>query len=565
MKNNKKLFSVLIIFLCISMLSISVGFSAMSTTLSIDGYAYFTPVDMIRVVSFEKDEFNGATEISSNYKIDEVNPMVTIDSIDGYAIYNVKITNLGEVDKVLSNIEKTIYSNNNISYEFIGFGINDLIEAKETKEFKIKFSLVAGASLNDNRLNAKFKFIFDDYVDIPVIHNYDYYAANCTFNGKSSVSGTCNNGDNTAYINTGIRPFSSENYTKNFIMEFTLSELDDSRLVNGKQDTFMSALYEANDKAVGRYPGILFRVEDRMLNIHVSNGHQSSDYAIDKKFSKAQILGKKIKILRYNDGESIKLYYSLDNDGPYLLMDITDLSNTFDTPLTFGANLDITETIPDRYSYGTLENISFEYVDDNTIKREFNKSIEEKNIVFDLKGPCTFNGKSSNIVGCPDYSDTNYINTGIYLFNNDNYTKDFDIRFTLSNYDPNNQEESQVTIMNAFKERTGKGYGILLRRANNQLSMIIRDGNGLEKSYTFKVNEVNTFRIVRKGNDVCYSVNNSNLKYVMSYANFAEPFNVPLTFGSSIDRDGNPWRYIKGELSDMHVEVGKINEEIICN
>ena len=563
MKNTKHLTVILISFLIVSMLTISIGFSAMSTTLTVNGVASFKPIDMIRVVGIDMVDEVSATDIKSGYKPTEANMYLSIDNIDGYITYKIQIRNLGEVDKVLSNINNDIFSNDEITYEVTGFKVGDVIRKKETKEMTIKFKYVANASLTDTYLNSKLTFDFEDYVYVPAPLQYSYQVADCTFYGKNiNTTGSC--GSESSYIDTGIRLFSEENYQKNFIMTFTLTDIDDSRLVKGKQDTFMNALYEAND-STGRYPGILFRVEDQKLNMHISNG-QATNYSYDLKFTKEEFLGKEFKLIRYNDGETIKLYYTLDGDGPHLLMDITNLYKTFDTTLTFGAGLEKDNRTTLRDAIGTLENISLAFVTKEEALREFNKTITpvEDDIIFDLAGPCTFNGKTSNIVGCEEYADYKNINTGVYLFNDDNYSKDFDMRFTLSNYVSSEQPEAQVTIMNAFLERTGKGYGLLIRRAGNNLNLIARDGNGLEKSITINVADTNEFRIVRKNNNLCYSLNGSKMNYIINYNNFTAPFNVPVTFGSSIDSKGVSWRYIKGDMSSMYIKVGNIDPEIIC-
>ena len=565
MKNKNVIFIVLI-FLCISLLSISVGFSAMSTTLSINGQASFKPVDMIRVISLTKDEFYNSIENKSSYKPDGVSTNFSINELDGYATYKVKITNLGQVDKVLSEVVKEEYSNDDILYSLEDFNIGDLLKAHETKEFIIKFRYKAGISIDNNTLNAKLKFLFDDYANTTYIRDYDYYSeGECIFNGQgSNVVGECNKGQDIDFINTGIELFDDENYQKNFIMTFTITDVDDSRFQSGKRDTFMSALYEANDNIGGRYPGVLFRIEDKKFNIHVSNGQPTGVYSYDYKFSKEEFLNKEFKLIRYNDGESIKIYYSLDGNGPYFLMDITNLYKTFKTPLSFGANIKPDNT-NERFVLGTMKDITFKFTTKEETLKEFNKTISnDEDIIFEVPETCNFNGVNANITGCEKYSDINYINSGVYLFNEENYKKDFDVQFTLTNYVTSNQESAQVTIMNAFLERTGKGYGMLLRRASNNLEMITRDGNGKEYKENFNVTDSMKFRIVKKNNNVCYSLNDAPLKYTISMEKFASPFNVPLTFGSSIDSKGNPWRYIKGDISNMYIKVGNIDPDIIC-
>ena len=250
------------------------------------------------------------------------------------------------------------------------------------------------------------------------------------------------------------------------------------------------------------------------------------------------------------------------------------MPSTFDTPLTFGASLNTDNKTANRFTFATLEDMSFEYLDDDlTFEEMVNNDKEEEiiyeedNELFELSGPCTFNGSMSNITGsmCSLYSDSLYIDTNIKLFNSDNYQKDFDLSFDIDDYNSKNQEVVQATLMNAFLERTGKGYGILIRKNNDNLNFIIRDGNGNNKEFNIAANKVSKVRIVRKNNNVCYSINNDDLKFALDMSTMTAPFDVPVTFGASLDANKNPFRYINGTLSNMKIEVGKLDDKVVCD
>ena len=110
-KSESRLFVPVILLLVFSLLSISVGFSSLSTTLTVNGTTAFAPVDMLRVTKIELDSINGATEDSSSHTINSINALLDIDSLTGYATYNVTVSNLGQVDKILSSITNEIFSN----------------------------------------------------------------------------------------------------------------------------------------------------------------------------------------------------------------------------------------------------------------------------------------------------------------------------------------------------------------------------------------------------------------------------------------------------------------------
>ena len=163
--NLKKLFYILIITLCFSIMSISVGFSAMSTTLTVNGTASFEPVEMIRIVGLEKE--SDTKEIDKNYTINTINVFIDTEENET-AIYNIKIANLGQTEQVISKIEDEIFSNENMEYEIEGYEENQIIKPKETINIKLKLKNkdVRTRSTN-NKLNLKIKFYFEKYVFIP--------------------------------------------------------------------------------------------------------------------------------------------------------------------------------------------------------------------------------------------------------------------------------------------------------------------------------------------------------------------------------------------------------------
>ena len=157
---------ILGIMLIVSLLFISVGFSAMSTTLSIDGSTSFAPVGLIRVLSLHQDTLVGTTEVSSSIKSDSIKNTIEFDSETGYATYEVVIRNLGQIDYVLDHIDEVVYSNNQVEYIFDGFQIGNVIHAHEEKTFKVKFKYKE--NLDEelvSRLNSELKFVFEEYID----------------------------------------------------------------------------------------------------------------------------------------------------------------------------------------------------------------------------------------------------------------------------------------------------------------------------------------------------------------------------------------------------------------
>ena len=644
--SDKKYFIPIILLLVFSLISISIGFSSLSTTLSVNGSAAFIPVDMIRFTKLETKELNKAYEEDKRFLIQDLNFTIELDELSSTATYDVTLSNLGQVDKVLTSITNEIYTNLDIKYELNGIGLNTIIRKGEDVHFTITFKYKNGVTLDDTKLNARLKFNFEDYINTQgtyivtfdpnggsgtmndmqfVIDEYKKLNANsfykdgyyfkgwntkedgsgtsyknkqnvinisngedhitlyamwddeleeisyegaCTFNGMSTpVEGDCADGEED-FVNTGISPFSDANYQKNFILSFTITDVDATRFSTNKRDTIFNMLYEANDKIKGIYPGSLLRIEGNKWQLQAGNGKSN---ATKVTFAKDELIDHKFTLLRHNDGSKIKIYYMIDDNEPVFLRDVTELYATFDTPLTFGANLLIDNTTSDRHSFATLEDIDFRFLEDGLSLYEIINGVEpddpeeeELKTVFSYDGPCTFNGTSSYMEGssCTDYHDAYFINSGIQLFNEDNYDKDFEVTFELDDYVTSQQSDNQVTMFNAFLERNGLGYGILLRRNKDKLEFIARDGNGVNKMININVVNPMAFRIVKKNGNVCYSINdNNNLIYATNISDFAEPFNVPATFGGSIDKTGSPFRYITGTMSNITIKMGTVEDE----
>ena len=643
---NSKFFIPLVIVLMMSLLSISIGYASLSTTLTVNGSAAFAPVDMVRVTNIELDSYSNATPGTQTHTPHTITTVLDLDTLNGTITYNVSIANLGEVDKVLDSITDEIFSNHDMKYELQGANIGSVIKAHESLNFKITFKYRNNATASsDSHLNAKLLFKFADYVEVhndytiyfdanggqgtmnPMTASYDelvqlslntftkegysfkkwntkadgtgisyldgrsvkningesdhvtLYAQwqlasdtfsyqECIFSGQGNVlQGDCGDGDYD-YLRTDIRPFSDDYYQKSFELKFTITNADQSRFGNGNRDTLFNMLYENSDNIKGKYPGILLRIENGKWLLQVGAG---DDNRVKKSFNYAELNGKEFRLIRYNDGSRIKVYYLIDGVGPIYVNDITNLYATFDTPLTFGANLDINNVNPDRYAFATLNDMSFQYLDDDLTFEEIINGVyvhetHEFKTVFEYNGPCTFNGSSGNITGsnCTKYANNKLIDTNICIFNEDNYEKDFLISFTVDSYVPGSQPESQTTIFNAFRERTGQGYGILLRRNKDKLELIMRDGNGVGKMINLTATQPLTVALVKKDNKLCYNINNAGFKNGISYEGFTQPFNVPVTFGGATNISDQPFRYINGTISNMVIKTGILDDEIVC-
>jgi hypothetical protein len=54
---------------------------------------------------------------------------------------------------------------------------------------------------------------------------------------------------------------------------------------------------------------------------------------------------------------------------------------------------------------------------------------------------------------------------------------------------------------------------------------------------------------------IYYSINYSELAQLQDFTDFTSTFDVPVTFGTSLDAEQKPYRYFKGSLSNMQVRI----------
>ena len=318
---------ILGIMLIVSLLFISVGFSAMSTTLSIDGGASFIPVGLIRVLSFQQDNLVGATEISRGIKNDSIKNTIDFDSETGYASYEVVIRNLGQVDYVLDHIEEVVYSNNQVEYIFDGFQIGNVIHAHEEKTFKVKFKYkenVEGELVS--RLNSELKFVFEEYVDTTSFKLVFNHEGACTLNGTNGISGVdCPEYEGRTYIDTGIALYSDSNWQKDFEIGFIIEDYEPSNQVN--QAVFVNT---KNEVASLGFPGLVFRRESNSKDLEITQTIGGNK--VTQKLSNYSI-PLDVKIFRIDN----IIYYNLNGGELIKLQDMSNFTQQFDVTAWFGA------------------------------------------------------------------------------------------------------------------------------------------------------------------------------------------------------------------------------------
>lgn len=163
-------------------------------------------------------------------------------------------------------------------------------------------------------------------------------------------------------------------------------------------------------------------------------------------------------------------------------------------------------------------------------------------------------GDSLEYPGNNVFDGTNYIDTGIKLFSQENISKNFEISFEINNLV---YTEQYATIMSAMNEKSSPWPGIVYRLKDaNNYHFIINATNSTKRETTFSTTGINKITIKRVNNIVYLKKNDGgNTKILDTSSMLGNSFDVPLTFGASLDENLNPFRYFQGTISNIKIYV----------
>lgn len=151
----------------------------------------------------------------------------------------------------------------------------------------------------------------------------------------------------------------------------------------------------------------------------------------------------------------------------------------------------------------------------------------------------TFNGSIDSIV-----------DTGMYLFSNENIHKNFEIYFEVDSINANNSK--QATIMNT-KDETGTPYPGIVCRIDTNLVLKADSTATNSKRVDKKVEEFYKLRVIRINDITYYSINDADYAQLMDFSNIVRTFNAPVALGGVVKPDGARLRAFRGTLSNIVV------------
>ena len=158
---------------------------------------------------------------------------------------------------------------------------------------------------------------------------------------------------------------------------------------------------------------------------------------------------------------------------------------------------------------------------------------------------------------------SNYIDTGVKLYTGDTateegtWTKDYEIGFTIEEYDPNIQTAEQAVFMNTKYENQSAGWpGLVIRKSAQKIEITQTVNSGKVQRYINDLTFPMQVKIIRKNNTVYYQVNGGTLYTVQAMGNFTKFFDTPVYFCAGDDGNGGVQRNLIGTISNYYIRMG---------
>lgn len=152
---------VLVLVFVVFLLTLSVGYGALSTELNIGGDLVVKADRKAQIYEIDEVESFNVVTNGVSFEDDKIfGSALFNDAVDSNVTYLIKFRNNTDKDIVINNI--TSNGSINLNYEFIDLDIGSVIKAGDLISFKIKLSLNSGVVATEN-----FEFVFDiqEYIE----------------------------------------------------------------------------------------------------------------------------------------------------------------------------------------------------------------------------------------------------------------------------------------------------------------------------------------------------------------------------------------------------------------
>lgn len=161
---NKKFFGFFFVF--VSIISISIGYSALESRLNIAGDVAVRVAADIRITDLKLGRMSEKSyeTYSCTYSKDTTNFFVTLPNNNSVATYNAKVTNFSDKRYYLKDIVVENYTNTDIVYSVEGLTHGQVIEPNTDVYFNIKL-LYVDETASDSSTTLVLRYVFEEYVE----------------------------------------------------------------------------------------------------------------------------------------------------------------------------------------------------------------------------------------------------------------------------------------------------------------------------------------------------------------------------------------------------------------
>ena len=164
----------------------SIGYSALSTNLKISGDVAFMKAADIRVTSASLNGVtnSGAQTTPVSFDYTSISGGISLPNLNSTVTITVNTKNYVALDKEISSITNTTFSNSNIEYTISGYSLGDKILGNATTTFTITFKYKSSVTTvpSTKTLNYELTFNFNNYILNMMIGNTGKSDADAGYN-----------------------------------------------------------------------------------------------------------------------------------------------------------------------------------------------------------------------------------------------------------------------------------------------------------------------------------------------------------------------------------------------
>ena len=257
-------------------------------------------------------------------------------------------------------------------------------------------------------------------------------------------------------------------------------------------------------------------------------------------------------------GQTYTITYEPNNGDSQIIDNISENESLGTLPTV--TNDDCVGSTGDYHTRGCTSVYKFEgWYTESTFENQVNEDyVPTGNTTLYAKWNKIFYAKEDSPLVC---TGNNYIDTGIVMFNRLNADKDFIIKFTVDENDgyKGGNGVDRGTIFTDMNEKGEPFQGVHFytsgQKKNPIYTMNINvQGNKVKDSDTGYVTGQSV--VIKKVNGIVYyNYNNGTDVQVNDFTNFANYFDNTATFCAGINSSGATYRFFKGTLSNLSVEL----------